>query len=283
MYDSKIDKTKSIISEHNLVAKKKVEFETFLSNLQEAGGTTDEALRACTWEDLERFGLPTLIAKQVAAVFRTREESERKTISEKKTQAMTPKELFEHFDPRNWDNFVGKRLAEIARGQRCLVYAADGSVDAVASAVLVEELRDGFAEREWIERDGKPVKVYRIGERPDQMAFENPLFPGQLLRPDETCSVTQRSWAGIPEVVRVLLYLALKQTTELRFCVNTAAHDLIDLAASQDAEAKIRKRYPRASLLYDSLKNVGNLPTLRLCRNQQKSSNDPFYRHHKCF
>jgi hypothetical protein len=283
-YDLKIARTKEIIDGHNnSVAHKRVEFETFLANLQNAGGTTDEALKYCTWEDLEKFGLPTLIAKQVANVFRTKEDgAERKAISEKKAQLMTPSELLTHYDPRNWDTFVGKRLKEIVGSKRCLVYNGDGSVNVSVSAKLVEEIRDGFDERDIMLVDDHPYKVYQIGERPDQFAFENPLYPGTLLRPDETCDKTNLCWAGVAETLRVLVYLATKETKEYRVINVDSAHNLFEMLSGPDAEKKFRRRYPKASLMYEELKKNGNLPTLRLSRNQ-RPKNDPFYGVHKRF
>lgn len=281
-YDDKVAKAQTIVQGHNNVAKKKVEFETFLSNLQDAGGTTDEALRACTWEDLEKFGLPTLIAKQVAAAFRVRDDDkqERKLISEKKAQAMSARELLDHFDPRNWDTFVGKRLKELSGGKRCIVYNEDGTVNIVTSAKLVDELRDDYPERDNVVVGDRPFKVYAVGERPDQFAFENPLYPGTLLRPDETCDRTNRSWTGVSETVRVLLYLALTKTKEIVITSVDNAHQFIDRATTATAETDIRKRYPKSSLLYDELKARGGLPTLRLSRTQ-RTANDPFYNAHK--
>ncbi len=280
-YSDKIAKTQEIIQGHNNVAKKKVEYETFLLNLQEAGGTTDETIKLCTWEDLEKFGLPTLLAKQVAAVFRAKCD-DRKLISEKKSQVMTAKELLEHYDPRNWDNFVGKRLAELSDGKRCLVYNDGGTVNVEMSAKLIDELRDNYPEREHVVVGDRPCKVYQIGERPDQFAFENPLYPGTLLRPDETCDKTNRSWAGIAESIRVLLHLALTKTKEISITSIDNAHYFIDRATTSNAESDIRKRYPKASLLYQELSTSGNLPTLRLLRNK-RPANDPFYNAHKRF
>jgi hypothetical protein len=283
MYDSKIEQAKSIVEKHNSVAKKKVEFETFLSNLQEAGGATDEALKACTWEDLEKFGLPTLIAKQVCSVFRVKQEKESKIISEKKSQAMTVRELLNHYDPKNWDNFVGKRLKELSDNKRCLVCNDDGNLNINTSAKLVDELRDGFPERDKIIVNDKPYKVYRIGERPDQFVLENPLFPGTLLRPDETCTVTDRSWEGVPDVIKVLLYLAVKETKELKISNADDAHNVMDVLQTEDITKKLIRRYSKASLLFDELKAAGNLPTLRLSRSQQKPCNDPFFQGNKRF
>jgi hypothetical protein len=276
-YEDKISKVKEIIDSHNKLAKKPIDFEKFITNLQEAGGTTDEALKCCTWEDLEKFSLPTLLAKQAATAFRSKEESPRRIITEARAQVMTPRELLEHYDPRNHDNFVGKRLIELAKSNPCLVYNDDGTVNQDASAKLLDELRDGYPARETFMVNERPYKVYQIGQRPDQFAFENPLYPGTLLRPDETCDHTNRSWVGVPEVVRVLLYLAVKETKEIRVNSIDVSHAVLDFATD---EKKVRNRYTKASLMYDDLKTRGSLPTLRLSRST-RSVNDPFYNAHK--
>lgn len=279
-YAEKIAKVKAIIDSHNQI-KKTVDFDKFVTNLQEAGGTTDEALRVCTWEDLERFGLPSLLAKQAASVFRAKEEpASRRLITEARSQMMTPRELLDAYDPRNHDNFVGKRLSELARGKPCLVYNEDGTVNAEVSAKLLDELRDNYPTRESVMVGDRPFKVYNVGQRPDQFAFENPLFPGTLLRPDDTCDHTNRSWAKVPEVVRVLLYLAVKETKEIKIMTVDNAHSALDMASTEVAEKQIRNRYPKASLLYDDMKARGCLPTLRLSRSP-RPSNDPFFQTHK--
>lgn len=52
------------------VAKKLIDSEKFIEKLVLYGGVADELLRQCTWEDLENCGLPRLLARKVAAVFR---------------------------------------------------------------------------------------------------------------------------------------------------------------------------------------------------------------------
>lgn len=278
-YNEKIGKTRDVIDGHNQVAKNKIDYDKFITSLQDAGGTTDEALKCCTWEDLEKFGLPTLIAKQVASVFRAKDE--KKVINEARAQAMTSRELFERYDPRSHDNFVGRRLTELAKGKPCLVYAENETVNVITSAKLLDELRDGYPARETVLVDGRPFKVYHIGERPDQFAFENPLYPGTLLRPDETCDHTNQSWSDIGETVRVLLYLAVKNTRELRINGVDDAHNVFSFLGETDQETKVRKRYPVASVLYDDLEKQGRLPTLKLSRS--RPGNDPFYSSHKRF
>lgn len=279
-YEEKVSKTKDIISNHNKLSKKPIDYDVFINNLEESGGTTDEALKLCTWEDLEKFGLPTLLAKQVATVFRIREEPKR-IITESRVAAMTVYELLENYDPRNWDNIVGKRLSDISQKKPCLVYNEDGTINVATSVKLVEEIRDGYSPRVSISVGEVPHKVYAVGERPDQFAFENPLFPGKLLRPDETCDETNRSWLGVSETTKIIVYLAVKDTKEIKINSAEDAHAILD-KVSEAPESFVRRRYPNASLLYDDLRRQGKLPSLRLSRSV-RPSNDPFYNTHKRF
>ena len=50
--------------------RKPIDSEKFVEKLVLYGGVADELLRQCSWEDLENCGLPRLLARKVAAVFR---------------------------------------------------------------------------------------------------------------------------------------------------------------------------------------------------------------------
>lgn len=77
-YENKIQAAREAISSHNLMAgsEAQVNGEEFFTKLQSHGGTTEAALRRCSWEDLMRWGLPELLAKVVADIFRSREPLE---------------------------------------------------------------------------------------------------------------------------------------------------------------------------------------------------------------
>lgn len=54
----------------NLPCVKYIDPEKFVEKLVVYGGVADELLRQCTWEDLENCGLPRLLARKIAKVFR---------------------------------------------------------------------------------------------------------------------------------------------------------------------------------------------------------------------
>lgn len=269
-HELKIDRAKAVIAEHNKGLPDGVEAvdaEAFLHELRKLGGTTDDGLKACSWEDLEQAGLPRLLAKQVARIFREGNDEDRsKPITEKVALGMTPRELIEHYDPRDPENAVGKRLLDLSKGKRFVVFNDDGAVRVGESVKLLEEVRSDHPERDHFTIDGRPRKTYRVGERLPETADENPLYAGEMLRPDGTCTRTDRDWSTVPHDVRVLVFLAAAKSGEIRVNSLDDAHRVIDLASTPDAADQIRKRYPVSSVLFDELEREGKLPTLKVRR-----------------
>lgn len=290
-YEDKIEQARAAIEANNEGAHSGggmvISTSDFFKKLRLAGGTTLEALQECSWEDLQECGLPKFLAKRVARIFREREQDKQRptVITEKRAQGMAVAELLEHYDPRDPDNPVGKRLKALSKSGRCIVFNDDGTVNVEHSTILVDELRDSFPERETMVVDERPRQTFRIGERPDMTADENPLYPGRMLHPDGTCDQTNRSWAGVSFDVRALVYVAVKETREVVVTQLNDAHTVMDMALGDDAESKIRQRYPQASVMFDALKQGGGLPSLKLIRTGQNGSglNDPFGGKHRRF
>lgn len=299
MYQTKLDEACALLLTHFTAVhsrsdgklhpedetKPKSDVEAFLHALKKAGGTDDEALKQCTWEDLESFGAPRLLAKRVAAIFRgpkTEVTPEAKTtdprvLKPNRVAVMGVKELVEFYDSRDPTNAVAERINKIATGKRCIVFNADSSVNVEASVTLLNELRDGFSERETYPVNGVPTKIYKVGERVGQLADESPLYPGRALRPNGDCDQTNRSWTGVSEVVRKVVFLARTATGEVKIDSLMDAHTVMDFVVGAD-EGKVRSRFSKASLMYDDLKEKGALPSLKVSLKGGNGGkpNDPF-------
>ena len=82
------------------------------------------------------------------------------------------------------------------------------------------------------------------------------------------CDKTERSWEGIPQRVRQILYLAVTKSGEAKIGQVEDAHNILDkLAANQGDEQKekwVKSRYTKAYLLYEELKGRSELPSLKL-------------------
>ena len=281
-YDSKIQLARQIVETHNenVDDPHKVDFDKFLGTLKDMGGTSEETLKVCSWEDLQEYGVPKLLARKFAQLFRQDgDKGSTKSIyvSDKKAKSMTISELLERYNPRDVKNAVGKRLADVSDNKRCIVFDDNGKVNVSVSEGLINDSIDGHPELTSTFIEGIPTPVYKVGERPDCYADENPLYPKRALRSGENCDQTGRSWDGVAVIVRQLLYIARSQTNELKINSLDDAHTAIDKAMSDTAEKIIRQRYPKASLRYDELSSLGQLPVLKLkIGTECSSTNSPF-------
>ena len=81
LYSDKLWKACRLIKEYNakldamklpegVKPPKQIDDERFVEKLVLIGGVSDELIRQCTWEELENCGLPRLLARDVAKVFR---------------------------------------------------------------------------------------------------------------------------------------------------------------------------------------------------------------------
>lgn len=296
-YQEKLAQAKEIIREYNSAdPERQIDVEGFVKKLREIGGTSEASLQACSYEDLEAIGLPRILARRVALVFRAKAKedgSEQAVLvtEESQVRKMTISELLGKYDPKEPDNFVGKRLSEMARGKRCLVFNDDGTtvhVHIKASMRLLEEIRNNYPERDFYEVDGQTHETYRIGERPFQIAEENPLYRGRPLSPSGVCDRTNRDWSGVLHEVRVFIYLGVHDTREIRFNPDSLddAHRILDMVIGKsDAMQSLQSRYPKTSVQYKKLAEVGKLPSLKIRLTQGSTSlvrpNNPFPDEHK--
>jgi hypothetical protein len=282
---SGLDKNEAVPGSHNQIwvnvadATAAIDLGGFTQKLTAMGGTSDEALRECRWEDLEACGLPRLLAKRVADIFRGKPESEtaREYISERRVSAMTNEELIGRYNPEEPDSTVGKRLNTLSKGLRFLVYGTGGNIDAEASAKLLSEITKGYGERPGgvLLLSGVPCRIYKVGEQPTHIGIvdENPFYPGRPLRPDGTCDQTGRSWEGVPLIVRQLVRLI---HDAIPYSSVEAAHDLMDMAVLPDAKQKLVTRYPAIAVKAQELDATGKLPSLKVHLKSGSKKADPF-------
>jgi hypothetical protein len=279
----RLDAALVIISEHNTAVggEKNAGYVNpgqFISCIKASGGTSEDRLKRFSYEDIlqclpaifvQRVGgdethvKPVALAKDLAKAFRGKDDvsSEKRPIGSKKAEKMTPRELVESYDPDEPENSVGKRLKDISRGEPFIVFADNNNVvDVESTFKLLMEVKGGYPGRKDIDVGGVIKPVYRVGDKADAYADENPLYPGRPLRPDGTCDQTGRSWEGVTLELRQLVRIAM-ETGELDVTIETA-HNILDMVVGSEPMMKLRKRYREASVKFDELKRVGNLPKL---------------------
>jgi len=292
-YQDKLDRASALVQEHNEALqpgsatsetkpKGYIDPSEFISCLKLSGATNEERLASLSYEDIAKcmpsmifkngVGLgqevkPIALAKDIAKVFRSgKAEStsdDKRPISGKKADRMTPRELVDAFDPEDSDSPVAKRLKDISKGQAFIVFTKGRVVNADKTLELLLEVKQGFPGRDTVEVEGDIKRVHSIGELPDNYADENPIYNGRPLRPDGTCDQTNRSWAGVPDDVRQLVRIAL-EIGEIKISGIDSAHNVLDFAVQPDAFKKLRQRYHRAAVEFDERKQRGTLPRLEV-------------------
>jgi len=279
-YDQKIESARKVIDEHNSNADTSINFDDFLKKLKEMGGSSEEALKAASWDDLKDCGLPKIMARRLTYLFRQDgdgESGKSAYVSEKKVAGLSYKELVERYNPKDVKNPVGKRLRDLSDGKKCVVFNDDSKVNVVETLKLLEDIINGLPEVETAFVCNRPFPVYSIGERPDFYVDENPIYQGRPLRSNETCDQTGRSWQGVSIDVRQFLWMAVDYG-ELEVSSVADAHDILDRVLSKDCSIdSLRGRYPQTSKNFDAVSKVGNLPVLKIRVGETGiRGNDPF-------
>lgn len=287
-YDTKIASAQKVVNTHNenVSKRQKIDWDTFLENLQEIGGTTEQSLSQCSWEDLMTCGLPRLLARQIAKEFRKKSEDDgRKSgyVSARKAEMMTIKELVERYNPKEGFSTVSNELKKRVGNKKCIAMSNEGQINVKETVKLIDGLLSGYPERDIITTEESPyMTVYKIGEKPDSYAKENPLYPNNLLFIGDICGQTNRSWLEIPLEVRQLLYIAVKITKEIKINSIQDAHNILDMLMSEENKNfnVIASRYPRAAFKYDEMLKTNSLPSLKIKLNSQgmnaSSDNTPW-------
>jgi hypothetical protein len=281
----------AVIKEHNSVVGQGnpgyLDPEKFLSCIKAAGGTTGDRLKSLSYEDILvcmpfTEVKPIALAKDIAKIFRGKENvsstHEARPVSAKKADKMSLRELIEAYDPEEPENTVGKRLKEISKGERFMVFATGRTLDVDTTLKLLQEVKQGYQGRTNIDINGEIKEVYTLGDLPDNFVDENPLYRGRPLRPDGTCDQTNRSWNGISTNVRQLIRVAM-DCGALKDISFERVHDIMDMIMEGEAFRKLTKRYPGAAVEFSKLESLGKLPTLKLVLRKDKGagwSNRPF-------
>ena len=278
--EEKFSAVLSIIEEHNSAVGGPgspgfIDQDAFVKEVKIVGGTSESRLKRFSYEDIlacmrpaisavggVRPTPPTVLAKEIASIFRGKTDDKPRPVGSNRANRMTVDELVRALDPEDHTNAVGRRLKNMSRGEPFVVFGSGRIVDNDATIQLLEEVKQGYDGRETFQTSDGIKQVYKVGSLPDTYADENPLYPGRALRPDGACDQTGRSWDGVQKEVRQLIRVAV-DVGDLNVNIETA-HNVIDLAVGKDPLFAIRKRYNKAAVDFDKLEKVAGLPQLKM-------------------
>lgn len=267
-YESKLSGARAILEAHNSKSTNPVDADKFFTNLSEMGGSSEDALSAASWEDLEACGAPRILARQIGKLFRGDQPQEGQGVQkviiedrdpEKLAKAMTPAQLIDAYDQKFPKSPVAERLKFFSEGKKCIVFNDDGTVNKEISLRLLNELDDHGEMPAFVTTSGEVRQVYRVGEKPVQAVQEHPLYPKTALR--NGVSECGCDWNSIDIAIQQTLYLAVTKTGEINM-EDYKEWDIFEIAAG--GVAKVNRRYIQAAKLFSELKALGDLPSLRV-------------------
>jgi len=262
--------------------------EEFTEAVEKMGGISVELLAEATWEDFEDgLSIPRLIAKALAKVFRTqddsgRSEEETRKIKHHKRMTDWPVELvLADLDPTRPKSPEAQELARRFGLRPFLVFDAQGVFDLAASRTMIER-----AEKDEPETDvfsypgGIVVTVYAVGFGPFRLKDACPLHPDTPLI-DGRCYKCQVEWGGLSKEVRQAVhYVQLGGFIDAnnRAQVHELFAKLNAVQTSIERIAYIGVIYPEAKRAYHDAKARGTVVplTLDLGVNGSAKKNDPF-------
>lgn len=277
----KFELVRSILESHNALlneGEEKINVDSVLKQIRKNGGTSDQRLARIRFEDLENWGTPSLLAREVAEVFRGLETAKPEKIiildddPVKLANKLKPSELVEKYDPENPDNPFGEKLKILSDGQRFIVFNNDGTVNVSVSQNLLQELRNSYPERQNVIVESDVHKTYSVGDRPSRYADEHPLWHGKMLRPDGT-SDAGIDWKSVPLQVRQLVYLAVN--LEPAVLQGKDEQDIRDLIDSKTFN-ELGKRWKNAYLKFKELSETNQLPQLKIKLGKGSDKQNPF-------
>ena len=264
---SKLAQAETLLRAHFKALGAEDKTDEILSNIKNGGGTSEANLEEMTVPDLERAGVPVLLARKIVRALGGNVDGagdSRQVVIVNDDPVnlaarLKPEELVAEYDPNDPTNPFGERLNELTKGNVFLVFTDKASVNVPVSQKLVRELLDGFKPRTSIVVDGELQETYAVGERPARYADENPFVQGTMLRPDGV-SDANVEWGSLDMNVRQLIYLAVKGGE----IVNTKLEaDVFDDVVGKKFE-QVARRYPKAAIEFKKLDGAQALPPLKL-------------------
>jgi len=184
--------------------------------------------------------------------------------------------LLEDYDPRKSSHPITKALKERYGSKSVIIFKAESEVvDLEATSDYIADLEQGYEEQDTFEVDGRLQRIYPVGQVPDQMVEEDPLFLGSPLRKGRSIK-NRMNWNGVDGEIRQFCRIMVEQDE----IDPNDKHDVRNLVSDiKDGFNNLASQYVDIELTYRDLKKRGTLPVLKMSLQEATSTlkgNDPF-------
>lgn len=287
-YDSAIAAVREVLVEHFGSLSSDAEeagrkTDAVIASLRAHGGTSLAALREARWEDLAEAGIPRLLTRRVAKLFRDGESGEEPesgvglaqiAAALKSARDRETPELIDAYNPDDPTNPVAQALRERFGDRAFLVFDVSNVFDRAATKELAKSVAQGHPIDEvYVYPGGAEVKIYPVGGRPDLILDLSPVF--QRPMPAGTCPDDRCAWGSVPLEVRQLVRLIIEAGI---MHMNRGTSLNLFRMATETGFAGLSESFPDAARLFREREALGTLPVLRArvgAENERKHKN-PF-------
>lgn len=129
----------------------------------------------------------------------------------------------------------------------------------------IADLESGYPCETHVDVNGEPVRLYKIGQTPNQLVDEDPLFIGSPLKRERSIN-NYLNWSGITHEVRTFFRILL-QRGEINVDNRIETSQLIKKPVSE-----LKGLFPQAYIAWSELKQKDELPKLHLTINDAEKS-----------
>ena len=176
-------------------------------------------------------------------------------------------QLLEDYNPTKKDHPITIVLRKRYGNAPVIIFKLDTTeVDIEATANYIVDLDNGYPSDELVESQGEMVRPLMVGEVPDQVVDEDPLFANSPLKRGRSI-VNRADWSGIHIDCRQFANIAVK-TGEIDPDDKRDVKDLMSLVNSEGDLGGMKEEYPKASVLYRERKKLNSLPSLTMTMEQ---------------
>jgi len=185
-----------------------------------------------------------------------------------------PTELLPYYRPEKVSHPITSALRKRFGDKKVIVFKEDSKeIDVEATANYMSDLEQGFPEQDTVEStDGSLSRLYPIGQVPNQMIEEDPLFPGQPLKRGRSI-VNRVNWSAIDKLSRQVCRILVERNDidpNDRLAVKSLMDSLKDVV-------EFAKTYPEAVLDFKERKAKDELPKLTMTLQEASgTANNPF-------
>ena len=184
-----------------------------------------------------------------------------------------PEELIPYYKPTK-QNRISKALKDMFNDRKVIAFKPDSKKVAVEETInYITDVNDGLPEEDAIEVDGELVRLYAIGQVPNKVIEEDPLFEGQPLKRGRSV-VNRVNWSTISKEKRQFVRILVNED-EINPNDRMHVRQLVqDLTRTMDS---IKGLYPESYMLFKELQKQDDLPKLQLSLDEVNGkTNNPF-------